>query len=551
MASPINEAVQHFRRAVLGQDGAGLSDGQLLGRFVEQRDEAAAAALVRRHGPMVWGVCRRVLGHAHDAEDAFQATFLVLARRAASIIPREMVGNWLYGVAHQTALKARALRAKRRARERQVSAMPEPKVGPQDPCDDLRAALDQELRRLPEKYRAAIVLCDLEGNTRKEAAQHLGVPEGTLAARLVRARTMLRGRLARHGLAVSGGALATTLLPKEATAGVPTAVVSSTIQAMILSAAGNAAATGAISAKAAILAQGVMRAMLFTRLRGVITILLALAAAVGVVGLTYGFKTRSAPAPQAAPPAARGAGGPAAPKDPEAGGPWGAVAGRVVWAGRDVPEPSPVVPGQGQAECLKNGPIFRQDYVINPKNRGVRWAVVWLVNADDYRKPPAPVHPDLKQIKQGEVVLDQPCCQFEPRIVCLREGQTLIARNSGAVVHHIRILSPDDNPRPSRVMPPGDFVRVPDWKAAPMPSVVDCNLHHWMRAYIRVFNHPYFAVSDGDGHFKIAKAPAGKFRIVAWQESVGYLVRGLKRGDPVEIRPGGVTEVNFQVKPRD
>jgi RNA polymerase sigma factor (sigma-70 family) len=551
MADPINEAVQHFRRAMLRQDSAGLSDGQLLERFIERRDEAAAAALVRRHGPMVWGVCRRVLRNAHDAEDAFQATFLVLVRRAASILPREMVGNWLYGVAHQTALKARAMTAKRRTREREVTAMPEPKVQPQDPWDDLQALLDQELSRLPDKYRAAIVLCDLEGKTRKEAAQQLGVPEGTLAARLVRARTMLRGRLARHGLAVSGGALATMLLRNEATAGVPAAVVSSTIQAMSLSAAGSAAAAGAISAKAAVLAQRAMRAMLFTKLKGVAAILLALAAAVGVVGLTYGFKARAAPAPQGTTPPARGAGAPAALKGPGAGGPWGAVAGRVVWAGRGVPEPTPIVPGEDQAECLKNGPIYKQDYVINPKNRGVRWAVVWLVDADDYKKPPAPVHPDLKPIKQGEVVLDQPCCQFEPHIVCLREGQALIVRNSGTVQHNTRIVSPGDNPRGSRLMLPGDSVQIPGWKAATTPSVIDCSLHHWMRAYIRVFDHPYFAVSDGDGRFKIAKAPAGKFRIAAWQESVGYLVKGLKRGDPVEIRPGGVTEANFQVKPRD
>jgi hypothetical protein len=173
------------------------------------------------------------------------------------------------------------------------------------------------------------------------------------------------------------------------------------------------------------------------------------------------------------------------------------------------------------------------------------------VDADDYQKPPAPVHPDRKQIQRGEVALDQPCCQFEPHIVCLREGQALVARNSGTVLHNIRIESPGDNPRGSRAMPLCDSVRVPGWKAATTPSVVCCDLHHWMRAYIRVFNHPYFAVTGEDGRYQIAKAPAGKFRIVAWQESVGYLVRGLKRGDPVESRPGGVTEVSFQVKPRD
>src|SRR5262249_12607774 len=153
--------------------GAGLTDGQLLGRFIERRDEAAFAALVRRHGAMVWGVCRRVLGEHHDVEDAFQAAFLVLVRKAASIVPQEMVGNWLYGVAYQTALRARAARAKRRTRERQLMQMPEPTAAEPTLWRDLKPVLDQELSRLPAKYRVAIILCDLEGKTRREAARQL------------------------------------------------------------------------------------------------------------------------------------------------------------------------------------------------------------------------------------------------------------------------------------------------------------------------------------------------------------------------------------------
>src|SRR6478672_1457481 len=121
-----NGVLQHLRRAMLLREEAGRTDGQLLQDYISRRDEAALAALVRRHGPMVWGVCRRVLGNHHDAEDAFQAAFLVLLRRAASVVPREMVANWLYGVAHQTALKARSTTAKRWAREKQVRVMPEP-----------------------------------------------------------------------------------------------------------------------------------------------------------------------------------------------------------------------------------------------------------------------------------------------------------------------------------------------------------------------------------------------------------------------------------------
>src|SRR5437879_7311196 len=140
--------IQHLRRAMLLRDGAGLTDQQLLEDYISRRDEAALAALVQRHGPMVWGVCRRVLSNYHDAEDAFQATFLVFVRRAASITSPELLANWLYGVAHQTALKARATTAKRRARERQVANMPEPAVTEGDLWHDLQPLLDQELSRL-------------------------------------------------------------------------------------------------------------------------------------------------------------------------------------------------------------------------------------------------------------------------------------------------------------------------------------------------------------------------------------------------------------------
>jgi len=166
----LREVLQTLRGGPLPPEEAARTDGQLLESYLSSREEAAFAALVRRHGPMVWGVCRRVLGSHHDAEDAFQATFLVLVRKAAGVVPREMVANWLYGVAHQTALKARATTAKRRTREKQGPAMPEPPVEQQNLWDDLQPLLDQELSRLPDKYRAVIVQCDLEGKTRKEAA---------------------------------------------------------------------------------------------------------------------------------------------------------------------------------------------------------------------------------------------------------------------------------------------------------------------------------------------------------------------------------------------
>jgi RNA polymerase sigma factor (sigma-70 family) len=288
--SQMSELLQRLRSAVLLRDGAGLTDGQLLQAYVSRRDQAALAALVRRHGPMVWGVCRRVLGNWHDAEDAFQATFLVLVRKAASVVPREMVANWLHGVAHQTALKARATTAKRRARERQVTQMPEPAVTEEDCWHELQPLLDQELGRLPDTYRVAIVLCDLEGKTRKEAARQLGVPEGTLAARVARGRVMLAKRLARRGLAVSCGALTAALAQNAASALAPTWVVVSTIKAAGLFATGQAAASALISVNATALTEGVLKAMLLTKLKIATAVLLA----VGFVGTGAGWLAHQA-----------------------------------------------------------------------------------------------------------------------------------------------------------------------------------------------------------------------------------------------------------------
>jgi RNA polymerase sigma factor (sigma-70 family) len=285
--SPMNEVIQCLR-SVLLPEGADLTDGQLLECFLSRHDAAALEALVRRHAPMVWGVCRRVLGNHHDAEDAFQATFLVLVRKAASIRSRAKVANWLYGVAHQTALKARATRAKRKQRERPMTQMPEPAVTDPDLWCDLQPLLDQELSRLPEKYRTVIVLCDLEGKTGKEAARHLGCPEGTVASRLARARAMLAKRLARHGFVLSGGALAGALAQQAASAAVTASVMSSTIKAVTLIAAGQAA-SGAISAQVATLAEGVMKAMLLNKLKIASEVLVVLA--MGLIGaglLSYG-----------------------------------------------------------------------------------------------------------------------------------------------------------------------------------------------------------------------------------------------------------------------
>jgi RNA polymerase sigma factor (sigma-70 family) len=262
----MDTVVRHLRRAVVRQDGAGRTDRQLLGSFLDYQDEAAFEALVRRHGSMVFGVCRRVVGNHHDAEDAFQATFLVLARKASSVQPRDRVANWLHGVALRTALKAKALTAKRRGREKQVPVMPEPEATPPGPWCDLLPLLDQELNGLPETYRLPILLCDLEGQTIREAAHQLGWPQGTLAGRLARARKMLAKRLANRGVELAGGVLAAVVSQNAASAAVPAALLRSTVQAAIQIAAGQAAGAGVVPAQVTILMEGVIKSMLLTKL---------------------------------------------------------------------------------------------------------------------------------------------------------------------------------------------------------------------------------------------------------------------------------------------
>ena len=278
MAVPrLAEVIEHLRRSGFAEE-ASVSDGQLLDHFLDCHDEYAFAALVRRHGPMVWGVCRRIVAHHQDAEDAFQATFLVLARKATSIRPRTMVANWLFGVAHRTALKAKTMAGKRQAREKQVANLPELASVERSEWESVESLIDQELANLPDKYRIAVVLCDLEGKKGKDVARQLKIPEGTLASRLRTGRQALAKRLVRHGITLSVGALATALAQNAASAAAPIALVSSTIKAATLIVAGKTVAAGLVSANATALMEGVMKVMLMTKLKT------ALAAMV-VVGL--------------------------------------------------------------------------------------------------------------------------------------------------------------------------------------------------------------------------------------------------------------------------
>lgn len=232
----------HLHRTGVLRPDAALADAELLTRYVHSRDEHAFTALVLRHGRMVWGVCRRVLGCAAAAEDAFQATFLVLARKASTITPRNAVGPWLHGVARTTALKARASDRARQTRERAAGQRPRSEVTPDA---EMLALLDEEVARLPEKYRLPIVLCELEGRPLREVAAELGWPPGTVAGRLARARHLLAARLGRRGVG----------LPTVVLAPLPAGLVEGVLGA------------GTVAAPVADLVEGVLTTMLMTKIK--------------------------------------------------------------------------------------------------------------------------------------------------------------------------------------------------------------------------------------------------------------------------------------------
>jgi RNA polymerase sigma factor (sigma-70 family) len=253
----------------------GLPEGQLLDRFITKRDEMAFAALVGRHGPMVLGVCRSVLRDPNDADDAFQATFLILARKAGAIRRTETLGPWLHRVARRVAVRASVSLTRRRAQEGPVSG---DRVDPTSErgTDQLgvRLVVHEELDRLPEKYRAPLILCDLEGKTHEEAAVQLGWPVGTLKGRQWRAREQLRVRFTRRGMAAPAGLL-TAMLARESPGAVPESLMESTLRAVSLITS-RSAAVASTSAAAVALAEGVLKTMLVQKIKGVVAGLAAL-----------------------------------------------------------------------------------------------------------------------------------------------------------------------------------------------------------------------------------------------------------------------------------
>jgi RNA polymerase sigma factor (sigma-70 family) len=281
----LGDVIRRIGRSAGLQGDLGLTDAQLLERFVARRDEPAFAALVARHGPMVYGVCRRLLRDAGEAEDAFQAAFLVLARKAASVRRRPLLAAWLYGVASRVAARLRGQGLRRRARERPDADLAAVAAADAPAETDLAPVVHEEVRRLPEKYRDPVVLCYLEGKTNEEAAAALHWPVGSVKGRLARARDLLRSRLARRGLAPSAG-LSASLAMRPAP--VSAALAHATVTAAARFAAGGGL-SGLASARAAALTHGVLRVMAMKKM--VFTAALTLCVAAGAGWLVDGLAT--------------------------------------------------------------------------------------------------------------------------------------------------------------------------------------------------------------------------------------------------------------------
>jgi RNA polymerase sigma factor (sigma-70 family) len=302
----LHPILRHLQRHFPGAGSRELTDLQLLERFAHHKDETAFAALVQRHGPMVYGVCRRVLRRAEDAEDAFQATFLVLARKAAAVAWRESVGRWLYQVAYRLAAEARTRIARRDALEKQAAQRLKPADAQPEGLPDVCAVLDEALHGLPARYQEPLVLCYLQGLTRDQAAEKLGWSLRTLERRLAQGRERLRKVLTRRGVTLSAALLAGSLTGIAADAAVSTRLVAATVRAAVSFATGKAGLGGGISATAAALAEGALSGTVGVPARIVALFALLLGLAAGGLGMFVAVPGESEPqAARTDPPAVR------------------------------------------------------------------------------------------------------------------------------------------------------------------------------------------------------------------------------------------------------
>jgi len=234
------------------------------------------------------------------------------------------------------------------------------------------------------------------------------------------------------------------------------------------------------------------------------------------------------------------------------GGQWGTIKGRIVWGGKKLPERKKITVTQDKDHCLAKGDLYDNEFEVDPKTKGLKDVFVSLKAAPGGKLM---IHPSLTEIKDKEVVMDQPRCLFSPRAVAIRKGQTLIARNSSPVQHNFN-YSGISNSGQNLLIPPGKEIPLKDLKVEPrIPIGVSCGIHPWMRGMVAVYNHPYFAVTKADGSFEIKLAPAGMQRLVIYKEGIGWRggAKGAKdAGEPITVKAGGVTDLGeLKMAPRE
>lgn len=223
---------------------------------------------------------------------------------------------------------------------------------------------------------------------------------------------------------------------------------------------------------------------------------------------------------------------------------WGDIKGRVVWGPKDLPEQTPIAAVNNNADknhCLAKGPVLNEEWVVNSKNRGLRWTFVWLIDSDGNWMTPLPIHPDLKEAPQKAIEIDQPNCAFIPHAVALREGQMLLAKNSSPVSHNIKWTGVKQANQGNVTLPAGKSFAI---KLEPerLPIRLECNIHPWMNARAGVYKHPYFAITDADGNFTIKNAPAGTYRLMVYNNTFLGGAKGSK-GQPITIPAGARLDV--------
>ncbi len=489
-------------------------DLALVHRFAESQDESAFGGLVNRHARMVFGVCKRAVRDAHLAEDAFQAVFLVLARKPWQAATASSVGGYLFGIARRVGLAARRHEL-RRQKHLADNLCHRQNVGEPD-FDDLLRVLDEELAALPGAFHAPLVACFLEEKTQDEAAKQLGWSLSTLRRRLERGKELLRIRLMRRGLTLAAGFFAGALAP-SARAAVP--------KRLIDLASTSASPSPLAKVFASEFARGTMTSKVC------FGALIVVAAIGGLAQLLPGGNAQKENASSAATAPNSHQDSVPVPRTIEKK-PWITITGRVVFPEeRDLPKPRAVPVGMIKDIGFFKGELFYSDILIDPKTRGVANVLVWLRPDNDDRNsqfPEEKINPALARVEPADRIIEVGHDGFMPRVTAARVGDRLVFSNPTPIAfnvkyHHFNLQESDMNGCFNILLQSGknhSYTLVPSSRM--LPDVIDDSIHPWVRGYVRGFEHPYFAVTDECGNYQIKDAPAGPWRLVVWHEKIGY-----------------------------